>query len=426
MHLKWLLLFLAFFTSSLRASSPNEDPVPVRPNKKGLQVQMVDDAIALGVQHAALNVSLTNLIDPTGRDGGPKWTIDGKDHFFAPSQIASLDGAVKALSDQGIVVHLILLTYATGDPIRNQQMLHPGYAEGEKHTGPIGMFNTSTPEGKEALQASIEFLADRYSSDQGHGRVWGYICGNEVNSHWFWANMGHATPEEVIVEYERAVRLIHRSVRKSSRHARIYISMDHFWKDRYQAGSETQSMGGREFLDRFAALVRKNGDFDWHVAHHPYPEPLTDPRFWLDERYSLPNDQTPSVTFRNLEVLTNYLQRDEMLYEGESRRVILSEQGFHCDETRAQGELEQAAAYALAYKIVDRLPTIDAFILHRHVDHAQEGGLRLGLWTNKAGTIATPDRKRKMYDVFLAAGTDKEDEAFAFALPIIGIGSWQD
>lgn len=421
-----VIALLAWSASAVFAQTPNGDPFPQPPNKKGLQVQMIDDAIALGVHHAALNVDLTQLIDLTGQENGPKWTVNGKQFVFSPGQVASIDAQVKPLSDRQIVVTLILLTYASQDPKRNQLMLHPGYAQGQKHAGPIGMFNTTTAEGSDALQACIEFLADRYSSDKGHGRVWGYIAGNEVNSHWFWANMGNVTPDEVITEYEKAVRLIHRAVRKSSKEARVYLSMDHFWKDRYAAGSATQCMGGHEFLDRFAAKARQNGDFDWHLAHHPYPEPLTDPRFWLDHVHAAHSNEAHSITFRNLDVLMAYLEQDQLKFEGQPRRVILSEQGFHCDEKRPQGELEQAAAYALAYKVIDRIPGIDAFILHRHTDHAQEGGLNLGLWTNRPGEICTPDRKRKMYEVFQAAGTPQENSVFAFALPIIGSSTWDE
>ena len=37
-------------------------PYPVKPNAKGLQVQMVDDAVALGIHHAGLNVNLPALL----------------------------------------------------------------------------------------------------------------------------------------------------------------------------------------------------------------------------------------------------------------------------------------------------------------------------------------------------------------------------
>ena len=49
------------------ASRYNE-PYPTAASKKGLQVEMVDDALALGVKHAALNFNLSQLIDPKGDD----------------------------------------------------------------------------------------------------------------------------------------------------------------------------------------------------------------------------------------------------------------------------------------------------------------------------------------------------------------------
>jgi hypothetical protein len=116
---------------------------------------------------------------------------------------------------------------------------------------------------------------------------------------------------------------------------------------------------------------------------------------------------------------------EELRWNGQTRRIILSEQGFHCSD-RPEAEREQAAAFALAYKTVSQQDGIDAFILHRHVDHAGEGGLRLGLWTNQAGTISTPDRQRLIYDVFRAAGTEEEEKQFEFSLPVFGASSWQE
>ncbi|WP_088254354.1 DUF5722 domain-containing protein [Fimbriiglobus ruber] len=415
-------VFLAYYAD---AASPNTDPFPSPPTKKGLQVQMIDDALALGVGHATLNVDLTRLIDPTGKGNGPRWERAGKSFAISARVVADLDSRVKQLSDKGVVVYLILLPYASGEAARDTLMLHPSYARGQKHAGPIGMFNVVTPDGTAWLTATIEFLATRYSGTGDRGRVWGYIVGNEVNSHWFWANMGRATLAEVIGAYERAVRIVHAAVRTASANARVYLSLDHCWGKRYGAGDDRQCLPGRTFLDEFAAAARKNGDFDWHVAYHPYPEPLTDCRFWFDTTNAPQTIDAPVVTFRNLGVLTDYLAREERMWAKTPRRVILSEQGFHC-ASRPDGPRDQAAAFALAYVKVDAMPGVDAFILHRHVDHTGEGGLRLGLWTNKPGTVATPDRKRPMYDVFRAAGTAEQDKAFAFALPVLGAKTWAD
>ena len=50
-----------------------------------------------------------------------------------------------------------------------------------------------------------------------------------------------------------------------------------------------------------------------------------------------------------------------------------------------------------------------------------------GWWIpDSAGTIATPGRHKRIYDVFRAADGPKADEAFRFALPVIGIQSWEE
>ena len=54
-----------------------------------------------------------------------------------------------------------------------------------------------TPDGLRYFKACIEFLVDRYSQPgHPHGRAVNFIVGNEVNSHWEWANLGEATMEE--------------------------------------------------------------------------------------------------------------------------------------------------------------------------------------------------------------------------------------
>src|SRR4051812_9602237 len=205
-----VVLLAVLVSQSARAAEPNDDPFPTPGNKKGLQVQMTDDALSLGIQHAALNVNLTRLIDPVGNEQSLRWTSAGETFAFSARAVADLDRQIKPLSDRGVVAYLILLPYASGDRDRDSLMLHPDYDAKGKDAGPIGMFNIVTPLGQAWLTATSEFLAARYSAgDASHGRVWGYIAGNEVNSHWFWANMGRAPAEQVVAAYEQAVRRIH-------------------------------------------------------------------------------------------------------------------------------------------------------------------------------------------------------------------------
>jgi hypothetical protein len=232
---------------------------------------------------------------------------------------------------------------------------------------------------------------------------------------------------EVFAEdYLRTARIANTSLRKVSSSARLYLSLEHHWNVRYAGGDAEQAFAGRRFLDYFNRRAKEQGDFDWHLAFHPYPENLFEPRTWSDKSATT-NENTPRITFKNLEMLTRYMNRPQMLYRGEARRIILSEQGFHTPDKR-EGELWQAAAYAYAYYKTANLPGIDSFILHRHVDHGAEGGLNLGLWTrNKNARSAAEPAKRKLsYEVFRAADTVDWRRAFEFARPVIGIQNWEE
>ena len=94
--------------------------------------------------------------------------------------------------------------------------------------------------------------------------------------------------------------------------------------------------------------------------------------------------------------------------------------------TARTGLAVQAAAFAYAWEKCRRLPLVDAFIYHRHVDHAHEGGLRLGLWRNAPNSVSQPHSKKKIHELFQKAGTPAWDEAAAFALPVAELKSWDE
>jgi len=409
------------YVEDFSALKRNEEPFPTTESKKGLQVQMLDDALALGVKHAALNVNLSSLVALTNGPGSLTWTnLGGAVHYFEAARIQGLDRQVKKLSDAGVVVSLIILAYESSRPEITRLLLDPLYDR--KAPNRLGAFNTSTAEGVDTFAACMEFLAERYCRDQRFGRAVNFIIGNELNSHWFWYNMGPATMEQVADHYLRAVRICNTAIRKYSAHARVYLSLEHHWNIRYPGGNAMQAFAGRPFLEYFNRSAKAHGDFDWQIAFHPYPENLFDCRTWKDKSATLRND-TPRITFKNLEMLISFLGREDMLYRGTPRRIILSEQGFH-STTKPDGEQLQAAAYAYAYYRIDHMPGIDAFILHRQVDHPAEGGLNLGLW--KRDPNGKPTEKKQIYEVFRHADMPDWEQTFEFALPIIGIKSWPE
>lgn len=394
-------------------------PYPAAASKKGLQVQMVDDALSLGIKHAALNLNLGALIDPRKSPNNYTWKMDGETFYFNRAYLDSL--SIKRLSDAGVNVTLILLNTPNNEPARDM-LVHPWYSSSAPNR--LAAFNVRNANGVKWLKAVMEFLADRYSRPDGaNGRVWGYIVGNEVNSHWHWYNMGQARETLVAEEYEKAVRIINTAVRKFSPSARVYLSLEHHWNISYERNL-FRTCTGRGLIADLNRYALMGGNYDWHIAFHPYPEDLTNPRTWEDASATYSPD-TPRITFRNLHLLPAYLSQPDLLYSGTPRRIILSEQGFNSKGTLTS-ELEQAAAYCYAYRKVEAIAGIDSFIYHRHVDHSQEGGLNLGLWRRQPNSIATPDSQKPIYRVFQQADTSDWPQAFDFARSIIGINRWEE
>lgn len=186
-------------------------------------------------------------------------------------------------------------------------------------------------------------LAARWSGPRSNcGRACGWIVGNEVNSDWRWSNLGPKPLAEVVAEYARAFRIVHAAVRTASAHAWLYASFEHHWASRAAGRSEWQAALGRDSLDAVAGLM---ADLNWHVARHPYPEDLLNPRTCSDKTVSdktvsnktVTDDDAspkltftnPKVTFTNPKLLCRHLERPELRFNGEPRRVILSPQGFH-------------------------------------------------------------------------------------------------
>lgn len=418
-----LLLAAGLLWAAHASAETNQTPYPAKPNPKGLQVQMVDDVLALGVHHAGINLTLNGLLSPAkeAKPGQPTASADGFTFVINEAYAQSVDRQIKPLSDRGVVVTAILITYRSPDDRIRALTIHPA---ADPAKGTTMAANTVTPEGRACYKALTDFIARRWcSADESHGRLWGWVIGNEVNSHHEWHQMGPATVEEVAAQYEDQVRLAWESLRRHSAHARVYLSMEHHWNSQGHADPR-QACRGRELLEKFAQRTKERGDFDWHLAFHPYPANLRDPRTWLDKVTF--DDASPKVTFKNLEVLTRKLATTPLLFAGKPRRLSLTEQGFNVTQ-RPDALAEQAAAYAYAWEKVSRLgDAIDAFLYHRQVDHAKEGGLRFGLWSNQAGSILTPDQKRPIWFLLKAAGTPEWPTAADPYLKTCGLKSWDE
>ena len=110
------------------------EPYPVAASKKGLQVEMVDDALALGIKHAGLNLNLTQLYAREASAQTVSYASEGEEFHFRRDYLESIEARVKPLSDAGVLVNVIVLAYASGHADVDRVLLHPNYATNDPTT----------------------------------------------------------------------------------------------------------------------------------------------------------------------------------------------------------------------------------------------------------------------------------------------------
>lgn len=338
---------------------------PEAMSKKGLLIEldMLGDAMELGVKHTTINIPYHHIIG-----GNLKYRYNGKDYYFNEELIASYDKMISSFSNKGIIVTAILLN---GWNDAHPELHEAGLAKSSSafYYG----FNVSTPEGYETTRALFSFMAERYSgADYKHGRVSNWIVGNEVNNNKNWNYVGPMDLASYTKLYEKNFRVAYTAIKSRSKNARVFFSTDYEWKKQ----NTNLQYAAKDFIDLFNAGISAEGNIEWGLAYHPYPYPMTEPEFWDDDQTGMVNEtfESPVINFKNLHVLTDYFQQAHMRTAGgQVRHIILSEEGFTSDSiSRGKVYDIQAAAFAYAYYLVDNNPYIDAFILNRQVDAITE------------------------------------------------------
>ena len=367
-------------------------PYPTAASKKGLQVTMTEDALALGIRHAALTANLGDFMMEYP-DGGNTiyYRFEGKDYYIRRRVAEYMDSCIKPLSDGGVSVNLILLNSQSwmtqvGESFWDK-IRHPGFEE----EGVTSLFDTFREEGCAYFRAFVSFLADRYTREDGmHGNIAGMIVGNEVNSPWIWANVGECEMYVFAEMYTSALRIAWQCASAIWKNIRIYASLDHCWAQP-QEEDPRRYYPGRDLLTALVSYASREGEIPFHIACHPYCADPYRADFWGEEEVTDSPD-TPFITMKNPRVLRDFLAQTPLLLDGESRRILFSEVGFHSDFTEAGEEL-QKEALVRAFDAIRDIPEIDALIYYSQKDTMDEGGLNLGLWRRKPDSDEVDGRK---------------------------------
>ncbi len=399
------------------ASYTYEYPTPS--SKKGLIIDnfKVNNGSLkdLGVKQAAYNIPLGFLMGPTtsGNYGTIAFNYNGKTYSFNGQRVAEFDIVFKALTNQGIVTTAVILN----DRGPYSERIHPNAVNG---SAPYYMFNATDENGCQALEAAATFLAQRYSGTE-HGQIVNWVIANEINARKDWNYMDYTDVTTYSEEYAKGYRLFYNAIKSVNANARIYTCLDQVWNRNLKS---TDGYDARDVLDAFNNSIVTHGNIDYGVAYHPYPVPLTWPKFWdMPSNYRAMNlvqnnVDTPFITIQNIHILTDYLSQGAFLNpKGEVRSVLINEIGFGSDH----GETLQAACFAYAYYIAAANQHIDGFILNKQTDHPVEmaQGLSFGLDYSGGG-------HKYIYNVYKNIDTASGYEVTAFAKDIIGISDWSE
>ena len=420
---KWAIVKGSAIDSHARYADdlPEPESLPeMKPaGKKGLggffgESLQVSDLDALGITSATVNIVINTVIN-TERTGNFSLThtYAGKTYYISSSQISSLDRIFKACASRKIVTAAILLNRSSDNTAATRILKHP-----ECDGGYYSMPNLTTAESVNLYAAVLDYLASRYNGGA-NGRINHWILHNEVDYQKEWTNMGDQ-PEWLFMDaYIKSMRICSLIARQYDPHAAALISLTHCWK------KADGQYAPKQMLSDLNLASSAEGDFRWGVAYHPYPQDLTKPEFWKNDTQSTWSKDSDYCTFKNLEVVNDWVLSPENRFKGSEKRILyLSENGTNSPSYSETDLALQAAGACWMWKKVSSLEGIDAVQWHNWRDNKDEGGLRIGL--RKFPESPDNSATKPVWEVYKAAGTATEDSVFAPYLKTIGIGSWNE
>lgn len=399
-------------------------------SKKGIQVSfnMLSDIDNLGISDGFINFEIDRLVSKTPTNYS--YVYNGNTYYFT-NLVEDYDNIISKLTSNGTrVTAALIMSY-------NASLTDLLYTDTQQPGTIYYALNTSNATGLAYVEALTHYLADRYCNSSGtHGQVDNWVIGNEVNDNLQYNYMGEKGVDSYVAEYLQTYRVMYTAIRSTYNNANVYIPLEHRWNTE----NTNKEYAGMYFLNKFNELSNAQGDMNWALAYHAYSYPMNDPDILNDGQPNIDADgektygaevtddvNTPLVTMKNIDVLTDYFQTSAMKNSsGDVRSIILSEQGYTSySNIYGKSEERQAASIAYAYYKTEMNPYLDSFILRAHID-GQDGNqyYQLGIWNVDAN--GNPISRKLGYDVYKDIDTNHTLEATSFALDILGIDTWSD
>lgn len=271
---------------------------------KGLSTQDISKASLLGADRVLIDVPINEYLLERYTDGAINHICGGVSYYFDGGKTEALDKRIKEAAELGLRVYLRtrLDFYGENTP---REIYCPSVKEGA-----LGYcVNTASDSAANYIRAFYDFLGSRYSDSE--MLALDYIIGQGVNSYQKNCNAGIFDSDQFQESYSAWARIAHNILTAYNKNAKIYISVDRNLR------LESGGIGSKVFLSSFAANAKRSGDYNWSVA--------LDLGNGEDISELLSGDAPDysKVGANNLSELSSHLDSKEMLYDGESRRVMI-------------------------------------------------------------------------------------------------------
>ena len=339
------------------------------------------DYLGMGCMMTEIN---SPWIQTLNESGAIAHEFCGKTYYFDKPTMDLYDKLMQPCIVRGIPCLIRLINRFSyrlkgSDDALTQIIGHPGY-ESTGFSEQMSAFNLRTEQGMWMYCAFIDFICARYLDAASPLYCSDVLdIGNEVNAQDVWHNMGEMPCAAFMEEYVVSLRLAHLIARKYNANSRVNVSLDHYFASALK-DDPLHMYHGRAVLAYLAEYCRRDGDFDWGIAAHPYPENLTKPDFYNDTTATY-DWNTPRITMKNIEMLQALVELPQFAYRGKARRVVCDEQGFHTDYNDPESENKGAYAFVLCMEKLARCKNIEWFLINRYADMplGDESNLHLGL-----------------------------------------------
>lgn len=414
----------AHYVDNAELTAKNNYAYPTARSKKGLAVQLYSDAQELNISHTVINVPVNDYIAAGQSSATVDFIYGNTTYYISRDMLAYLDYRVKLFTDAGVNVYINLLLDAPSP--EQSDSLDTMYKADISTSVSLYGFNVSERDTVMYLESFVHFLAERYTRPDGeYGFAGSYILGYQVNSNRSYNYMGPLPLDSYLNYYTVAFRIMDTALRSVYSDGRSYISLaNNFNSSIIEPNSLYDSQldySAKDTLDLFAFKIASAGDIPWRLAISAYPSDRTLTDFRGDSS-ALKNDSTPFISMDNIETLCEYMGKEELLYNGEKRKITISSMGISADNDSSEN-LMQAALYAYSYFKAETSDDIEALIYYRHVDYPLESG-RFGLWSSSSETEARAADKKPIYNVFKYIDTDRSEATVQFALAQLGASEW--